>query len=56
MFKILTRLVGADHISRQRPHIVQQDGRLLVEVGVEEDAPLLHENAAVMFPGSERIA
>lgn len=48
--------VGAEEVGRQPPQHVQQDGRLLVEVGVELHPPLLQQNAAEVVERIERIA
>ncbi len=48
--------VGAEQVGRQPPQHVQQDGRLLVEVGVELHPPLLQQNAAEVVERIERIA
>jgi hypothetical protein len=41
----------ADNVLDQGPQQVQLDGSLLVPVGVEVDAPLLHQHAAEMLFG-----
>src|SRR6266516_585831 len=45
-----------DQIGSLAPHIVQQDGRLLVPIGVQLDAALLHQDAAEVFEGVECVS
>jgi len=47
---------GSDQICGQRPEIMKQDGALLVPIGVQLNAPLLHQDAAEMLEWVKGIA
>ena len=46
------RRIRPDEIARQGAQVMEQDRGLFVSVGVERDAPLLHQHAAEVLRGS----
>jgi hypothetical protein len=47
---------GADQVGRELAQLAQQDRTLLVPVGVERNAPLLHQHGAESLGRVERLA
>jgi hypothetical protein len=50
------RAVPPDHIRRQRGLVMEEDRQLLVPIGVEHQATLLHEHTRVAAAWPERVS